>query len=33
MQANPDLAVLPAHDSVQLAELIAEGRLQPGFAD
>ncbi|MGA1342474.1 MAG: MBL fold metallo-hydrolase [Hyphomonas sp.] len=33
MQANPDLAVLPAHDSVQLAELIAEGRLQQGFAD
>ena len=33
MQANPELAVLPAHDSVQLAELIAEGRLQQGFAD
>jgi glyoxylase-like metal-dependent hydrolase (beta-lactamase superfamily II) len=33
MQANPDLAVLPAHDSGQLAELIAEGRLQQGFAE
>ena len=33
MQANPELAVLPAHDSVQLAELIAEGRLQQGFAE
>ena len=33
MQANPELAVLPAHDSVQLAKLIAEGRLQQGFAE
>ena len=33
MQANPDLAVIPAHDSVRLAELIAEGRLQQGFAE
>ena len=31
MQANPDLAVIPAHDGDHIKALIAEGRLTEGF--
>ena len=32
MQANPDLAVIPAHDGDHIKALIAEGRLTEGFS-